>query len=361
MSLPFDILSYPRGAAEDLILVQTEVVLTETANSLCNAPDVAYVSHDADGFSHTDAAARYAALFDQFAVPAEKTVLVTDDETAARRAMLTGMGSVIVRSSAGIDTSLAVLRQPAAITDEPLYNKPLYTDLSYNEVASSLHKPGEINIVGIVGRTGAGKSTAIDRLVEALDTIGQRGAKFEVDSFFVRSRKDRREWLNEPDISDEERAERQRVITWWDLDRTTDTLARIRDGEHVRLDSLYDMRRGGEMVGTMDIGAGQEGLTVFVEGTALLVPELSRAIDSFVYLNTHDHVRADLLMQRNTSDGYTAEESRARKVLTDAAETNEHIALELREARFDHGKLSVLDNTLRGETLRLMPPFIPEK
>ncbi|HEU4914252.1 MAG TPA: hypothetical protein VFT16_02490 [Candidatus Saccharimonadales bacterium] len=356
-ALSFDILSYPREAIEDGVILETDAA--PEADQLF-LPQVYRVGSNAVRTAVPHAADAYASIARGFGLSPDKTMLVSDQQ-GARVALQNGMGVATVSNKRGATTTLDLLRSPQSITDQTLYENPLYSDLAYADVAEALYTPGQIRVVGFVGRTGAGKSTTINRLVDSVEEAGGHAGKFEVDAFFVRSRKDRRAWLNEPGISDEERTNRQRVITWWDLGRASSVLSRIRDGEHVQLDGLYDMQQGGEMVGTLDIDPGDKGYTVFVEGTALLVPELTPAIDSFVYLNTHDEARAGFLMERNLRDGYTPDESRARKVLTDAAETNEHIAGPLRQARFNQGQLAVLDNTHRGDKLRLMPPYIPEK
>lgn len=355
-TLPFDVLSYPRGVTiEGVVLdVTTGANRTESGDSI-------YVDRQTVCGEASEAAAQYISLATESGYSSDRCMVISDRPDVAEATLQSGMGVTLVDNAEGADTALNLLLDPRSNTQEPLYKHSLYTDLSYREVAESLYKPGEITIVGFVGRTGAGKSTTIKRLVGSLQETGGYGGLFEVDSFFVRSRADRKAWLNEPGISSDERADRRRVITWWNLGRATNTLTRIRSGEHVYIDGLYDMQQGGEMVGTLDINPGNKGYTVFVEGTALLDASFDNVIDSFVYLNTHDEVRSQLLMERNSRDGYTADESRARKVLTDAAETGEHIARGLRTARFIRGNLTVLDNTNRSEQLRLMPPYIPRK
>lgn len=340
----FDILSYPRAAAIDQIVVD----LPESS-PIPEHPLVRRVARTAlsgqlveeiDGNSH-------------------HTMLISDSKETVEAALLMGMGAIHVTEADQTAEPFDILLNPKAITDEPLYQHPLYTPFNLPELAETLYRPDEITVVGFVGRTGAGKSTTIRNLIPTLEDQGGHGTLFEIDAFFVRSRTERKAWLNEVGISDEERAKRQRVLTWWDLDRAIDTLQQIKNGEHIKLDGLYDMRRGGEMVGSMDINPNQDGFTVFVEGTALLIPEFRVAIDSYIYMNTHDHVRAAHLRQRNARDGYTPEESVVRKSLTDAAETNDHLAEDLRKQRFEAGSLTVLDNSHTDNQLRLMPPFIP--
>jgi uridine kinase len=353
--LPFDVLSYPRDARITNILVDDgNQQLTDQLS-----PHVAVLGRRSLSASEPTAAAQYAAIAVGMGSMPERAMLVTDRPGIADEVLRHGMGAATVADADAAQRLLGILTQPQELTDDPLYAHPLYTDFSYTDITRMLARPGEIRTIGVVGRTGAGKSTAIRRLIDAAQNDGERAGLVEVDAFFKRSRADRKAWLNEPGISDEERTDRRRVLSWWDLGRTTDTLMRLRAGEHVRLEGLYDMRKGGEMVGTLDIDPGTAGCTVFVEGTALLAPEFDGAIDSYIYFNTHDAVREQQLMERNLRDGYTAEESRERKALTDAAETNDHIAQELRMRRFAAGSLAVLDNTNGGERLRLLPPYIP--
>jgi uridine kinase len=353
----FDVLSYPRDSKEDAIVldVSPESLEGDLARMLSTVDRIGRCA------TSSCEPADYAELAAKLDAKATSAVVIGDSEEQVRRAVAAGMGGILTRDSGGVRQAIDLLRSKPKDTIGGLYDAPLYTSLPYSEVTAALHRPDQIHTVGFIGRTGAGKSTTIDRLVHTLESQGGRSAKFEVDAFFSRSRKERRAWLNEPDISDEERAKRRRVTTWWDLGRAAETLGRIKQGEHVQLENLYDMQQGGEMVGTLDIDPGTRGFTVFVEGTALLIPELRDSIDTFVYFNTHDEVRAQFLMERNIRDGYTPEESHQRKRLTDKAETEDHIGESLRHLRYSTGNLAVLDNTERSNSLRLMPPFIPEK
>lgn len=342
----FDILSYPKSASIEHILVDLpETVPTPEHPSVRRLGRVAG-THEIVAHGQSD-------------IDPNHTMLISNDRQVTETVLHAGMGAIHLANATPASEPLRLLLHPTDITDQPLYEHPLYTTLSHQEVAEALYQSGRIHVVGFVGRTGAGKSTAIRDLIPTLENSGGHGALFEIDSFFVRSRTARKAWLNEEGISDEERAERQSVLTWWDLDKAIGTLQEIKKGNHVKLDGLYDMQQGGEMVGTLDIAPNEEGFTVFVEGTALLVPEFRVAIDAFVYINTHDHIRTANLRSRNTRDGYTPEESAARKMLTDAAETNEHLAKQLRKERFSLGSLTVLDNSHTDNTLRLMPPYIP--
>lgn len=353
----FDVLSFPKAATEDTILIEVADHVLEGNESLLEHPRVTYLGKKVLDLAIQD----YGFVTSEVGVAPERTMIISDCHESAQSALSLGMGVAVASSAAGLRAAFDVLRKPTQSTERNLYAHSTYGDLTYHAVASALYKPGEVSVVGFVGRTGAGKSTTINRLVHALEEQGGHGGKFEIDAFFTRSRQERREWLNEPDMTDVERKERQRVVTWWDLGRAAQTLDRIKGGEHVQLSNLYDMQQGGEMVGTLDMDPSDQGYTIFVEGTALLVPELSKSIDSFVYLNTHDDIRGELLMQRNTDHGYTPEESRQRKALTDQAETNDHISRPLRFSHYGTGNLTVLDNTSRGETLRLLPPIIPQK
>jgi uridine kinase len=359
IGLGFDILSYPcQGSTPGLII--------ETGDNLAARIESGYGAHilrlgeSTVSLAAPEAAAYYQEITARRGRTPESMMLISDRAEHIDTALQLGMGVARIDEPGGVEEALGLLANPRAYTDQELYQHPLASALSYDEVNAALFKPGHINVVGFIGRTGAGKSTTINRLIENLNASGGEGSRFEIDSFFIRSRQERKAWLNEPGISESERAKRQRVINWWDLDLATATLDRIRSGEHVHMEGLYDMRQGGEKVGTLDIDPGSSGHTVFVEGTALLIPALRSALDSIVYFNTHDQTRAELLMQRNLADGYSPEESTARKALTDAAETNDHISKTLRVSEFMRGRLTVLDNTDRRNYLRLLPPYIPK-
>jgi uridine kinase len=308
-----------------------------------------------------EAAAQYQTLAESAGQESGTSTLISDRLELRDEVLGLGMGMIYAPNLDAAHQSLGVMLDPGAHSDERFYANPLYSSLSYEDVINTLCPAGKINVVGFIGRTGAGKSTTINRLLDMLGEMdGRRGGKFELDSFFAKTRKERKAWLSEPCISDEERASRGNVSTWWDFDLALQTLDRIRAGEHVHLEGLYDMEQDGEKVGVMDIDPGSGGYTVFVEGTTLLMPVMCEAIDSFIYLNTHDQTRAQALFERNLRHGYTEQESRDRKKLTDAAETQDHISRELRVARFTKGRLSVLDNTDRGDHVKLLPPYIPQ-
>lgn len=359
----FDILSYPRHAVTDGIIVDVEGYNAgdiQHWDELAMSSTAIYLGTHAVSATVPDVASYYQSLSAETGHNPGNVMLVSDRLELQEPVLQLGMGMAHVTELGGVNESLGLLLDPKSTTDERFYEQPLYTNFSYEDVIRTLCRPGMINVVGFVGRTGAGKSTTINRLLGTLESMGGRGGKFELDSFFIKSREERKAWLSEPCISEEERAERGNVANWWNFDLALETLDKIRAGEHIRLKGLYDMEQGGEKVGVMDIDPGDSGYTVFVEGTTLLLPVMCEAIDSFIYLNTHDHARAEALMERNLRHGYTAEESRARKQLTDGAETHDHIARELRVARFVKRRLTVLDNTERGcNHLKLLPPYIP--
>src|SRR5579859_376428 len=280
LEVPFDVLSYPRGAE-----ITGTIVDVDGEQDRVVHPQIVYAGRLATSGAAGEAAAAYATMASDFGFGTEHTMLVTDRPGVAEAALQSGMGVVRVDDPAGVNKSLDLIVDPASQSKEAVYQTDQLRRMDLKEVAAALYTPGEITTVGFVGPTGAGKSTTIRRLLELMPDVDGDASLFEVDAFFRLSRADRKAWLNEPSISDEERADRQRVITWWDLGRATNTLDRIRGGEHVHLEGVYDMLRGGEMVGVLDIDPGTTGHTVFVEGTALLVPEFRNSLDKVVYLN----------------------------------------------------------------------------
>jgi uridine kinase len=357
----FDILSYPQHAANNIVVDAGGYELQALqAREQLVTPSTHYLGGQAVRAAAPELVSQYVSLACSMEHRPSDVMIVSDSVEARDAVLGLGMGMAQVTAEGGVEEALDLLLDPQSQTDQKFYEQPLYSSFSYEDVIRSLCRPGTINVVGFVGRTGAGKSTTINQLLGTLQEMGGQGGKFELDAFFIKSRQERKAWLNEPCLTEEEKAQRGDVVSWWDFDLALETLAKVRGGEPVHLEGLYDMERGGEKVGTLDLEPGNNGYTVFVEGTTLLLPVMCEAIDSFIYLNTHDHTRAQALLERNLRHGYSAEESHERKVLTDAAETHNHLARELRLARFTKGRLTVLDNTERGDHLRLLPPFIPE-
>lgn len=362
-NMGFDVISYPLGSETSGIVIDVAnpEALAAIRSSLGDHPAVMYASACAVGETAEGTAARYRDLATGNGHEPEHVTVIGDDLGLVETAMVGGMGAVHITDERGLDGALSLLLEPEAHVDARFADHPLYSELSYGEVVSALCPRGEINVVGFVGRTGVGKSTTMQRLMDTVEARGGRGSLFQLDGFFKLSRAERKRWLTEPCISDDERAERENVTNWWDFDRALEALDRIRAGEHVEMDGLYDMERDGEKVGTLDIDPGEGGFSVFVEGTALLLPAMCRAMDSFVCLNAHDAVRTRSLLERNLRHGYSAEDSRQRKELTDAAERNNHLSYELRTRRATLGRLGVLDNGARSDHLRLMPSYIPAR
>lgn len=348
----FDILTYPKSGTTKAIVLDT----LETPPR----PELILPAESRTGLAAIALEGYFSQVTQTNLLPSEVTLV--SDKGMSNELLELGMGGVEIHQPEGVTASVDLLTESTKHTSQALYETfPLYSDLAYEQVAASLYEPDTVKIVGFVGRTGTGKSTTIRRIVTALSDMGGSGSLFKVDAFFKKSRAERKAWLNEEGISEEERAERQNVTKWWDHDAAASALHDLRDGQAVQLKGLYDRSHNGEKVGTMDIVPNPHGHVIFVDGTTLLLPEMRDAIDSFVYVNTHDSVRTKALEERNLANGYTVEESRQSKQLTDEAETEGHLQYSLRNDPRIKSQLIVLDNTHRGDTVKLMPPYIPKK
>jgi uridine kinase len=214
--------------------------------------------------------------------------------------------------------------------------------------------------VGLTGRAGTGKSTVAKRLAQKLWDLGHRSDILQLDSFFIMSRRERKCWLQEQGLSSEEQDHRENQLNWWAFDRAAQALQQLKAGQRVYIPDAYDMGRGGEKIGVVDINPDPLGHTILFEGVALLHPSFHGLIDDLIYIHTQPATRTEALWGRNSRNGYSQDEHVARKAITDHSEDTVFFSLGARRRALQrYPRMRVLDNSARNSTLGLLPRYIP--
>ena len=240
-------------------------------------------------------------------------MLFSDENLPRLEPMISaGISIVSIGKAEGLAQAVHIILDPSA-----------YQEVSYEDVAHSLYTTGKIRVIGLTGRAGTGKSTIAQRLAKAVKNIGGKAEAIDLDSFFYMSSRERRAWVNESVISDEERRLRRNMTNWVNYTLVNETFARIHAGEHIHLEDMYSMALGGEKVGVLDFDPDPTGFTVILGGTALLDARLKSDLDTVVYINTHETVRRSAIWERDRLRGYSREAYEERFKLTQQSETED--------------------------------------
>src|SRR3989344_5541080 len=107
-------------------------------------------------------------------VAPEQCLSIGDDEqNDAHPAIEAGMGAAIISKVSDINEVL----------DKTLHEQE-YQPFNLEQFARDQYRPGEITIVGLTGRAGAGKTTTAKSLTEAYEAIDIPAAPLGLDAFF---------------------------------------------------------------------------------------------------------------------------------------------------------------------------------
>lgn len=242
-------------------------------------------------------------------VPTEECISIGDDEqNDAYPAIDAGMGAVIVSRVDHIG---------------PFINRNLkkdeYQPFDIGKFTRSQFKPGDISIVRLTGRAGAGKTTTGEKLVEMYKQMEISAKVLGLDAFFKLSSAGRKTWLEEGKrLGPEEYAYRADQTQWWDFDRAAETLDTLRAGKPVRLQGIYNRADKGELTGELKINPDPKGTVIIFEGVA--VAHLPKKRDHIMYVNAHPKIRRERLLGRDQHRA--ADAALERFQLTQAFENN---------------------------------------
>lgn len=314
-------------------------------------PDNIAIITDTDSINNP---ATYQTIARQLQLPAEHFMLISarEDVTMSDAALETGMGIMTLYKQNGLQDAVAVLSAPDA-----------YQEKTYEDIAKEIYTPGQIRIIGITGRAGTGKTTLTTRLANSIYQIGGKAVGLDLDAFFYLSSAERRAWVNEENLSPNERAYRRNMTNWINHALVNQTFHSIRNGEPVALRDMYSMEKGGEKVEHIDIHPDAEGFTAILGGSALLDPRIQAGFDTLIYINTHETVRRVAVNQRDIARGYSPVASAERFQLTQQSETEDCLSLAQRMAVYNNPDIGVLvvDNSKRDTHVITLPPYIPQR
>lgn len=283
--------------------------------------------------------------------PTECMSIGNEADNDAFPAMQCGMGAAIVEDPSQILRTL-----------DPLTNTHFLAPISLEEIRTRFARRDGPYILGIAGRAGAGKSTfARTLLQEHIDHSPHvRPHLIHLDAFFCLSSQERSAWLNEPDISREERQRREDQREWWDFASAAHALQNLRSGTPVHLENVYNQSDSGRKTGTLHIDPNQTGGNLYiVEGVG--APLLSPLLDGVIYVYAHEAVRHSRVYERDKV-----------KRGVEEAEKRWGITQRFENALYHEGgnpllhglPTAVVDNSLTASNSpnwRRLPPRIPER
>lgn len=286
------------------------------------------------------------------AIPPEQCMSVGNEEdNDAHPAMICGMGAVIVQGPSHISPALR------SLTDGNFL-----TPLSFENIRERFQRHDGPYILGIVGRAGAGKSTFARTLFHehVVHSPGIRPHLIPLDAFFRLSSSERSAWLSAPDIDSDERRLREDQSQWWDFSLASHSLQRLRCGEAVHLDSIYNQEDNGRKTGTLHIDPSpHSGNLYIVEGVG--TPLLAHLLDGIIFVHAHETVRRLRVYERDkVKRGLSAAEKR-----WDITQQFENSLYHDGGYSFLDGlPISVVDNSLPTDTTpswRSLPARIPAR
>lgn len=205
-------------------------------------------------------------------------------------ALQAGMGAAIVSGPEGVkDLINGYLMKNGGV---------LAKEFDLASYLQGMYKPGEVKIVGLAGRAGAGKTTRANGLEIIGHEMGIPVVRLGLDVFFKMSSRDRKAWLEGEGVSDEERRERENQDNWWDLERARWALGVLKSGQRLLMERVYNRNDKGELTGTVDIVPDSDrGLVVIFEGVGVL--HLADEMDDLIFIVAHPNERRARLLGRD--------------------------------------------------------------
>lgn len=169
---------------------------------------------------------------------------------------------------------------------------------SFSELIRRCCSSGQVNILGVAGQAGAGKTNHVSPLIAA------EANKFDfpveilrLDAFFKLSSSDRKNWIEEGlRISPQEAAVRQNMLNWWDFKAAEAAIEKLRQKEPLHLTNVYNRADGGNLTGEVRIDPPEKGMLLIFEGVAICHLD---GIDHLMYVYASPEVRLERLRQRD--------------------------------------------------------------
>ena len=170
------------------------------------------------------------------------------------------------------------------------------TEISVRDLILGSYRPKKLTVLGVTGQAGAGKTSFVTPLIlETMDALGIGACKLSLDDFFILSSSDRKEWLEEGNISKQERARRENLLNWWNFKSLREALGHLKNGSEVELRNVYDRSNDGKLTGHKVIVPPASGFIV-LEGVAIAHITL---VNKLIFVTTTDSMRLKRLHGRD--------------------------------------------------------------
>jgi len=268
----------------------------ECENISANIPNVALVRHSVLKKKELDL--YYDWMSERFGFnPNHASLIASDTDLNLGAAMEKSMGLVT-----GSTLAEAIHKAPFLIT------KSEVTPFDPMQLVYAHYQQDAVNIVGIVGHTGSGKTTLSNRMHNAVRHEVPTDI-LHLDSYHAFSRSSRRSMLRQAKLLP--RGARWAVENhenWYLFDKAREDLTRLRQFKEIKRTGMYD-QKSGNLVGEIDIEPDPKGHLILFEGVA--THKFPGYLDTLVVLTTHPATRLKNLKNR---DDYPTEEDRMERL-----------------------------------------------
>lgn len=168
----------------------------------------------------------------------------------------------------------------------------------FNQFVKLYYVPGNIVLVGITGRAGAGKTTFAENFKRHCDDSDVDAVLYQGDWDFKLSSKERKVWLEEPRQNGhlEEYAERANQETWWDFRQMAKNLKELKRGNPVELNSVYDRRTGEKNLTAVVYPPDKEGI-ILLENA--FIGDVVPMMEGVIFLHADPKIAFDRIVQKD--------------------------------------------------------------
>lgn len=197
-----------------------------------------------------------------------------------------GMGNIYATKLEGLPHKL-----------KTILNNEKYGSFDPERLIEEHFKEGEVSILGVLGNTGAGKSTLSNQLVEISRRRGIPVDVLGMDDFHFYSREEKKvRFKNAKNLPDEERWYIEGYDSWFDFEKAKRALEDLKQGKAIDIPNTYDYATG-EMVGRVQIAPNPDGHIIVFEGVAL--HHVQDQLDALSIVTTHPLTRFGRLLKRD--------------------------------------------------------------